>query len=311
MPIGAAAGTPQYSGNYVPTYFSKMMLIELYETTCLKEVTNNNYVGELKQGGDATIVRTLPDITIRDRAKNGKVIIENLDSPPITVSIDHEKYFAFVIDRVDEFQSDLDLQGKFAEHGGKTMNINIETAIFADIYADVHASNAGATAGAETSGYDLGTTGSPVVLTKTNVYEKTVDTNTCLDEQKAAQEQRFIIVPAAMANLYQKGDLKDANVYKDGAPVAKNGWMGVMPLSGMSVYRVNTLTSVSDSGYTCFHVLFGQKEGTCYASQIKDLEVGLTDVEVRGKICRGFNDFGYKVVKSELLGDLYCRFVNA
>jgi hypothetical protein len=308
MSIGATAGTPQYSGNYVPTYFSKMMLVELYETTCLKEVTNNNYLGELKKGGDAIIVRTLPTITIRDRAKNGRVIIQNLDNDPINVSIDHEKYFSFVIDRVDEFQSDLDLQGEFAEHGGRTMNDNIETAIFADIYADVHASNAGATAGAKTAGYNLGATAASVAISKVNVYEKTVDCNTVLDEQKAPQNQRFIIVPPAMANLYQKGDLKDSAVYKDGEPVAKNGWMGVMPLSGMSVYKVTTLTSVSDT-YTCFHVLFGQKEGTCYASQLDELKIG-EDVEIRGKVCSGFNDFGYKVVKSELLGDMYCHFVN-
>jgi hypothetical protein len=310
MPIGAAAGTPQYSGNYVPTYFSKRMVVELYEATCLKEVTNNNYLDEIKKGGDAVIARTLPDITIRERAKNGEIIIENLDNPPVTVSIDHEKYFSFVIDRVDEFQSDLDLQGRWAEHGGKKMNINIETAIFADIYADASIYNAGLTAGKQTAGYNLGVSGTPFVVTKTNAYDKTVDCNSCLDEQFAEDNGRFIVVPPAMANLYQKGDLKDANVYKDGEPVAKNGWMGTMPLTGMKVYKVNTLTAVTDGAYTCFHVLFGQKEGTCYASQLNELKIG-EDVKIRGKVCSGFNDFGYKVVKEELLGDFYCRFVNA
>ncbi len=309
MPIGAAAGTPQYSGNFIPYYFSKKLLVELFEATCLKEVTNNNYLDELKKGGDAVIVRSTPDVTIRDRAKNGEIIIENINSTPITVSIDHEKYFSFVIDRVDEFQMDIPLQERTAAKAGKDMDIEIEKVIFADIYADVHADNAGLTAGKD-GGYDLGVTGTPFVVTKANAYEKTVDCNSCLDDQFAEDMGRFMIAPPPMCNLYQKGDLKDANVYKDGEPIAKNGWIGTMPLTGMKIYKVNTLTSVTDGGYTCYHVLFGQKEGTCFASQIDEVTIG-TDVKIRGKVCSGFNDYGYKVVKPELLGDFYCRFVNA
>lgn len=306
MPIGAAAGTPQYSGNYIPEYFSQLMLVALYESTCLNSVANSNWEGELKKGGDTIIIRTLPEVTIRDRAKNGKVIIENLDSPSITLSIDYEKYFAFSIDRVDEFQSDLPLQQKFAEHASKEMNIAIEIAVFADIYADVHASNSGLTAGSVTSGYNMGVSGTPFAVTKANAYDKIVDMNSVLGEQFAAREMRWVVIPEAFANKLAKSDLKDAQIYKDGSPIAKDGWMAKMPVSGMDIYNVDTLTSVSDT-YTCFHVLFGQKEALTFASQFNETDE-VKGIDFRGKAVRGFNDYGYEVVKSELMGDFYCYF---
>lgn len=45
MPIGAAAGTPQYSGNYIPTLFSSLLLVHLYEVTALAEISNTNWEG--------------------------------------------------------------------------------------------------------------------------------------------------------------------------------------------------------------------------------------------------------------------------
>lgn len=309
MPIGAAAGTPQYSGNYIPTYFSSLLLVHLYEVTCLVNVANSNWEGEIKNRGDKVIIRTLPNVTIRDRVKNQKLVIENPDSPSVELSIDYEKYFAFIIDRVDEYQSDLDLGNKWAGHASKLMTEQIEIAVFADIYADADSSNSGLTAGAKTSIFNLGVTGTPYPVTKANVYDKTVDCNTVLSEQKAPMDGRYIIVPEAMAGMYAKSDLKDAQVYKDGSAVAKNGWLGKMPLSGMDVYSVSTLTSVTDGAYTCFHVLFGQKEALTFASQFNETDQ-MKAIEYRGTVMRGFNDYGYEVILPEVLGDFYVRFVN-
>lgn len=308
--LGAAPGTPQYSGNYVPTIFSDLLLVSLYESTCLNEVANSNWTGTLRKGGDTVIIRTRPKVTIRDRAKNGKVIIENLESPPITLSIDYEKYFAFIIDRVDEFQSDINLQTEFADEASKDMNIYIEKHVFSEVYADVHADNAGLTAGKGTDNINLGATGTPLAFTSSNVYNKTVDCNTVLTKQFADKTGRWIAVPPDMAGMYQKSELKDANVYKDGAPIAKNGWMGKMPLSGMDVYQVDTLTWVPDGSYTCCHILFGQKEGLTFASQFNETDTDTKSPEIRGTVARGFNDYGFKVVKPELVGDLYGYFVN-
>ncbi len=303
--IGAAAGTPQYSGNYIPTVFSSLLLVHLYEVTCLAEISNTNWEGEIKKKGDKVIIRTLPNITVRDRVKNQRIIIENPDSPSKELSIDYEKYFAFIIDRVDEYQADIPLGSQWAAHAAKLMTIDIEEAIFASIYADASSYNVGSSAGYKSNNIDMGVSGTPYLVTEANAYQKVVDMSTILSEMKAPKDDgRYVILPEWMTGMINKSDLKSRDIYGDGTSVAMNGKIG--KISGMNTYEVNTLTSVTDGSYTGWHILFGHKLALTFASQFNETDM-LKDIEYRGVVMRGFNDYGYEVIKPEVLGDFYAR----
>lgn len=42
MAIGAAAGTVQYSGNFIPEKWSTKILIKFYEACCLAAISNTD-----------------------------------------------------------------------------------------------------------------------------------------------------------------------------------------------------------------------------------------------------------------------------
>lgn len=92
MPVGASAGTPQYSGTFVPELWSGKLLIKFYAATVLAAISNTDYEGEIKNVGDKVIIRTVPDITIRDYTKGQDLIIERPESPNVELDIDKAKY---------------------------------------------------------------------------------------------------------------------------------------------------------------------------------------------------------------------------
>ena len=45
MPVGAAAGTPQYSGVFIPEVWSGTMLVKFYAACVLADISNTDYAG--------------------------------------------------------------------------------------------------------------------------------------------------------------------------------------------------------------------------------------------------------------------------
>ena len=209
-----------------------------------------------------------------------------------------------MIDRVDEYQSDIDLGNKWAAHAAKLMTIEIETAIFADIYSDAHSDNIDNTAGTKSANIEMGVSGTPFLVTEANAYKKVVDFGTILSEQKAPKDGRWVTLPEWMTGMINKSDLKSRDIYGDATSVAMNGKVG--KISGIDTYEVNTLTSVTDGSYTAWNILFGHEHALTFASQFNETDT-LKDIEYRGTVMRGFNDYGYEVILPEVLGNFYAR----
>jgi len=303
MPVGAAAGTPQYSGVFVPEVWSATLLVKFYDACVMAAISNTDYTGEIKDVGDTVNISTVPTITIRDYTKNQDLVIERPESPNVTLLIDKAKYFNFICDDIDKYQTHLHLMDSWSTDAGQQMKITIETAIFADIYADAHASNAGNSAGRISGDIALGTTGTAVALTKANVLEKIVDCRTVLSEQNAPESDRWGIIPEWMAGMIMKSDLKDASLTGDATSVMRNGRLG--KIADITLYESNLVYSVSDT-YTCYHSLFGQKKALTFAAQMTKME-SLRTSRTFGDLVRGLNVYGYEVLKTEALIDLYIR----
>ena len=246
----------------------------------------------------------MPDITIRDYSKGQDLEIERPESANVELLIDKAKYFNFIIDDIDKYQSDIALMDKWSDDSSEQMKITIDTGVLADIYSDAHASNKGTTAGAQSSSFNLGTTASPVVLTKSNILEYIVDCGTVLDEQNIPETQRWLIIPPWMAGMIKKSDLKDASLTGDGTSIMRNGRIGM--IDRFTLYNSNLLTSVSDTGFTCWHIMAGQISALSFAAQMSNMET-LRTSRTFGTLVRGLNVYGYEVLKTEALVDLYVR----
>lgn len=302
--IDAASGTPQYSGNFIPEIWSGKILVKFYAATVLAAISNTDYEGEIKDKGDKVNIRTRPDITIRDYAKGQDLVIEHPDSDMTELLIDKAKYYNFICDDIDKHQTDLNLMDEFSTDAGEQMAVTIDTGILADIYADADSNNSGTTAGAISGDINLGTTGTPLAITKADVLETIVDCRTCLSEQNIPKNSRWGVIPEWMSGMIMKSDLKDASLSGDGTSILRNGRIGT--IADITLYESNLIYSVTDGANTAYHALFGQKNALSFAAQMTKME-SLRTSRTFGTLVRGLNVYGYEVLKPTALVDLYIR----
>lgn len=292
------------SMGYIPQIWTTKMLRKFYKRSVFGSISNTEYEGVIKNFGDTIYIRTTPDITIRDWVKGQKLIYESPESAKVSMQIQRAKYYAFGIDDVDKRQADVPFQEKWSEDAGEAMKVKIDNTLLAAIPTDAHASNKGLTAGATSSSYNMGVSGTPLALTKTNILEFIADADAVLAENDAPDDGHFMVLPVWATNLIHKSDYKDASMVGGEVSAMVNGRIG--KIYDMEIFRSNNLTSVTDGAYTAWNLLFGTKEATAFASQFT--ENGIIDnPDAFGKLIRGLQVFDFKVLQSKLLGNGYVR----
>lgn len=301
MTFPTASGRPNYSGNFIPEIWSGKLIENFYDATVLAAISNTDYEGEIRNMGDTVNIRTTPDITIREYVKGQKLTVENPDKPKIQLVIDKGEYFACIEDDVDKVQSDINLMDTWSRDASEQMKIKIDRRVLVDILPGISAMNKGAAAGRISGNINLGTTATPVVVTKdgaastTPVTDFLVDMGTVLDEANAPESDRFVVIPAKMAGLIKKSELKDASLAGDGTSILRNGRLGM--IDRFTVYVSHNL--LVESGGK-FNIIAGHKMGFTFASQMTEMET-IRAESTFGDIIRGLQVYGYQVVKGEAL----------
>ncbi len=294
MAFSVAAGRPNYSGNFIPEIWSGKLIQNFYDATVLSAISNTDYEGEIRQYGDTVNIRTTPEITISTYVKGQTLSVQNPEKAKLQLMIDKGEYFACIEDDVDKVQSDIAMMDTWSKDASERMKIKIDTRVLTDLLPDIASTNKGAAAGRITGNIDLGTTAAPVAITKTNVLEYIVDLGTVLDEANAPESDRFIVIPAKMAGLIKKSDLKDASLTGDTASVLRNGRLGM--IDRFTIYMSHNLSVTSSK----FSLIAGHKMGFTFASQMTNMET-IRSESTFGNIVRGLQVYGYKVVKPEAL----------
>jgi len=296
-----SVGRPQYSGNFIPEIWSGKLIENFYDATVLSAISNTDYEGEIRRMGDAVNIRTTPEITIRDYVKGQTLTVENPDKPKIQLLIDKGEYFACVEDDVDRIQSDIKLMDTWSKDASERLKIKIDQRVLTDLLPDIAATNKGATAGEQTASFNLGTTASPRAVTKDGaggtvpVIDLIVDMGTVLDEANSPEAGRFLVIPAKMAGLIKKSELKDASLSGDSMTPLRNGRLGM--IDRFTLYVSHNL-KVDTGGK--FNLIAGHKMGFTFASQMTEMET-IRSESTFGNIVRGLQVYGYKVVKGEAL----------
>lgn len=294
MGFPVAAGRPNYSGNFIPEIWSGKLIENFYDATVLAAISNTNYEGEIRRMGDTVNIRTTPEITIKTYVKGQTLSVENPDKAKIQLVIDKGEYFACIEDDVDKVQSDINMMDTWSKDASERMKIKIDQRVLTDILPSISASNKGANAGRISGNIDLGTSGSAIAITKTNVLEYIVDMGTVLDEANCPESDRFLIIPAKMAGFIKKSDLKDASLTGDSVSVLRNGRLGM--IDRFTVYVSHNLSVTSGK----FSIISGHKMGFTFASQMTEME-SIRAESTFGNVIRGLQVYGYQVVKPEAL----------
>lgn len=296
MAVTASSGYTQYSASngagpkFIPEIWSGKLQVKFYKSTVLAEITNNDWEGEIKGSGDKVYIRSIPSITIRDYQKGQTLTNEVPASTPIELTIDSGKYFSVVVDDVDEVQADLKLMDIFTNDASEQMKIAIDSDVLAGIADAASADNKGASAGVASGNLDMGTSGTPRALSKSNILDFILDAGQVLDEQNVPESGRFMVVPAWFAAMVKGSELRQAYLTGDDTSVLRNGMIG----------QIDRFTMYVSNNLAAGQVLAGTKDAVSFASQITNVET-LRSVSTFGNIVRGLNVYGYATTKPEAL----------
>jgi hypothetical protein len=230
------------------------------------------------------------------------------ESPDIELLIDQGQGWNVLLDDVDKVQSDIDLLDKFTGDAAKQLQIAVDSQLLGAVYADANAYNYGATAGKVTAGYDLGASGAPKQVTKTNVIDYITYCGGVLDENDVPDEERWMVIPSWMGVMIKGSDLKAADMTGDPKSILRTGLLGMV--DRFIIYTSNNIGSVAAateaSGFKSYYSLFGNKDAITFANQFIKTE-SLRSTDSFDTIVRGLMVWGFKVTKPEGLGYLYCR----
>lgn len=316
---GAGSGVDSYANasGFIPEIWSGKLQVKFYKSTVLGEITNNDWEGEIKGSGDKVYIRSIPTITISNYSKGMSLANQVPTSTPTELLIDKGKYFSVVLDDVDKVQADVALMDMFTDDAAQQMKIAIDGDVLSGVYADAATGNKGANAGVISGGINLGATGAPRQVTSSTVLDTILDMGLCLDEQNVPETGRWIVIPAWMASLIKRSDLRQAYLTGDSVTPLRNGKLGL--IDRFTVYVSNNLSTTADLGSdsasggtgtaadsTAWNIMAGTRDAISFASQITNVET-LRAQTTFGNIMRGLNVYGYKVTKPEALVHGYIK----
>lgn len=304
MAYPIASGQTAYSGVFIPEIWSTKMIEKYYDGTVLSMISNTDYEGEIRNQGDKVIIRTMPTLEINDYKIGDTLINQRPIGGTIEMLVDKGFYWSAVLDDVVKKQQDIEQMNTWATDASEQMKIKLDRRVLASIYPEIAANNKGVTAGRISNAVNLGTTGAPVALTRTNVLDTILYLGQVLDEENVGETGRFLVMPYWATTLLKLSDIKDASLTGDGSSPLRNGRVGM--IDRFTVYNSNLLPTFVDGSDATTQMLAGTTDGMTFATQLTNTE-SLRAESTFGEIMRGLMVYGHKVVKPEALAAAYVK----
>ena len=238
--------------NFIPEIWSKKLQKILDKSCVMANLVNRDYEGEIKNAGDTVHVRTFGDVTVNNYTRDMVLTFQSLTDPMSDLVIDQQKYFAFKLDDLDKAQSDIKILEGYAKRAAEAIREVVDLRLHAH-YADADADNI------------IGSVGSPITLTKDNVYGYICDLGQKLDESNAPPDDRHLVGDPRLKNLLKKSP-EFTHATGMGDKVITNGKIGTV---GDFTVHVSTNLNSSSSNRP---LLALTKDFISFASQVEKVE---------------------------------------
>lgn len=211
--------------------------------------------------------------------------------------------FLYLIDDIDELQSDMALMNEFTKASADQLQVVIDTNVLATYAAGADSANIGTAAGAISGMINMGgaaasANGVPISGGEAGTALNFIlDANQVLDEQNIPDQGRYIVLPSWYISKLKSGVLRRADVTGDGTSVLRSGVVG--QIDKFLVIRSNNLPW--NNTYKNSSVIFGTKEACTFAMQLTKNET-LRIQNSFGEYVRGLAVYGKGVVQPKALG---------
>ena len=277
--------------SFIPELWNARLLYALEKNHVATNLVNRNYEGEIKNAGDTVHINTLGAVAVRTYAQGTDLSYDALSTTDQQLEIDQQKYFAFALDDVDKAQAAGDI---------------MDTAMSRAAYSLADVSDAfllGKIAAGGSSDNYVGSSASPVALTKSNIYENIVALRTKLDKQNVPTQGRSLVVPPeAYALLLQDERFTKVDATAENAIV--NGLVG--RVAGFDIYMSNNVVKTS-ADTPVYSITAQVADATTYAEQIIKTEALRPEASFSDAV-RGLHVYGAKVTRPEEIATLFATF---
>ena len=277
--------------SFIPELWNARLLYALEKNHVATNLVNRNYEGEIKNAGDTVHINTLGAVSVRSYAQGTDLTYDALSTTDQTLVIDQQKYFAFSLDDVDAAQAAGDIMDTAMGRAAYSLADVSDSFLLGKIAA-----------GGSSSNY-VGSSGSPVALTTSNIYSSIVALRTALDKQNVPTQGRTLVVPPeAYALLLQDARFTSVQGIADG--VITNGLVG--RVAGFDIYMSNNVVKTSDAT-PVYSITAQVADATTYAEQIIKTEALRPEASFSDAV-RGLHVYGAKVTRPEEIATLFATF---
>lgn len=298
--IATAQGVPFFDDKLFPAWLSNQVNLEYRDKTVIEAMTCTDHTAQLTKGGNKVTITGLPKFTSNVYVKGADTPVEHGDPSTIELLIDKARYWGFPIYDIDKKQATIPgVWEKWAKAAALDQNEKIEELFLADIVDDASTYNLGATAGKKSASYNLGTSSSPVSVTKSNIIDVFANFGGVLDEQSVPEGDWYILAPPWLIQRYMISDLGKTYVSGDPTSPMRNGY--VAPFDRFKIHRCNRLPQ---SGSTSA-VIFGKKESIIFFTQFEEAKRTPGTRDRFSEEWSGLQVYGYKVQRPEGIGVAY------
>jgi len=185
-----------------PTIFAKEVVRNRDIKNVFYKYTNSDYTWELKKAWDTVTVQTLPTLSFVSWTAWAPITASNFTITSENLVINEVRQLAITLKDIEMVQSNLSLEEKVAERVAEAEARLFDEAVRDQILvvqvADIPASN-------------KLNSGTPLTLTKTNVYSAIEDLVVALAEQNVTDNLVAFVAPKAASLIRQSGLLDNSD----------------------------------------------------------------------------------------------------
>ena len=289
------------NGAFIPQIYSAKLQDKFYAASTVPAIANHNWEGEIMAFGDTVNIRKVPTITINDYTVNSTVEYQDVTDEKLQLIINKAKYYAFKVDYIDDYQSDLAVIDMITQDAAMQMAVTVDKSVLQSIYGDVATENTIGESGSNvptigvTDAIDLAALSESNRLTPLLMGGEVLDSNNVPRDGK-----RWAVVNPSYARLLKQSDLKSVLITGDSESPLRNGYVG--EIDGMKIYVSNNLINANahpDAENFC-RMYVGHECAVSFASQFIKHEM-LPLQTTFGYGIKGLQVYGFKVVKPEAL----------
>ena len=148
---------------FIPELWSARLLQGLEKSHVATNLVNRDYEGQIRNQGDKVNINTLSDVAIKTYTPNSDIASpDDLTTTKQQLEITEADYFNIQLDDVDRVQAAGELMDTAMRNVAYKMNDKTDSFILGKIASGV------------ASGNIIGTTESPIQVTKNNIYESII-----------------------------------------------------------------------------------------------------------------------------------------